>query len=62
MFKRIRPEFQCLEEYDQNSNVSKDKIRNPVFGRIGPEFPCLVDKVTFPMLKMIGREFQCLEG
>ena len=43
MFERIREEFQYLKEWDKNSsvwkdnknsNVSKDKIRILMFGRI----------------------------
>ena len=34
MFRRIREKFQCLEGKDKNSNVSKDKIRILMFGRI----------------------------
>ena len=33
-FGQIRPEFQCWEGYDQNSNVWKDKVRIPMFGKI----------------------------
>ena len=41
MFIRIGPEFQFLEEGDQNSTVSKNKIRIPTFERIRSEFQCL---------------------
>ena len=37
MFGRIRQEFECLQEEDQNSNVWNDKVRIPIFGRKGPE-------------------------
>ena len=38
MFGRITPEFQCLEGKGQNSRVSKDKTRIPMFGRRRSEF------------------------
>ena len=38
MLEKIRPEFQCLERKGQNSNVWKDKVRIPMFGRIRSEF------------------------
>ena len=38
MFGRIRSEFQCLEGYGKNSNVWKDKDKNPMFGGIKREF------------------------
>ena len=41
MFGRIRPEFQCLKGYNQNSNVWKNKGRIPMFGMIRTEFQCL---------------------
>ena len=60
MFSKIGPEFQCLEGYDQNSNVSKKRGRNPVLERIRSEYQCLQkwgqysnvrkDKVRIPML------------
>ena len=40
MLGRIRSEFVCLEGLGQNSNVSKDKVRIPMFERIGQEFQC----------------------
>ena len=33
MFGRIRSEFQFLEGKGQNSNVWKDKVRIPMFGK-----------------------------
>ena len=38
MFGKIRSKFQCLDGLGQNSNVWKDKVRIPMFERIGPEF------------------------
>ena len=35
MFGRIRYEFQCLEGWNKNSNVWKDKRRIAIFGRVG---------------------------
>ena len=32
------PEFQCLEGQDKNSNVWKDRVRIPMFIKIGLEF------------------------
>ena len=32
MYGRITQEFKCLERWDKNSNVSKDKIRMLLFG------------------------------
>ena len=40
MLGRIGSEFQCLTKYGQNFNVRKDKIRIPMFNKIGPEFQC----------------------
>ena len=60
MFTKIGPEFQYLDGYDQNSNVSKERGRNPVLERIRSEYQCLQkwrqysnvrkDKVRIPML------------
>ena len=60
MFTKIGPEFQYLERNDQNSNVSKERGRNPVLERIRSEYQCLQkwgqysnvrkDKVRIPML------------
>ena len=41
MFTKIGPEFQYLDGYDQNSNVSKERGRNPVLERIRSEYQCL---------------------
>ena len=41
MFGKISPAFQCLETYDENSNVSKDKAKIPMIGRIRSEVQCL---------------------
>ena len=38
MFEGIRPEFQCLEGYRQNSNVWKERDRILMFGGIRREF------------------------
>ena len=38
IFKRIRPELQCLKEKGKNSNVWKDNVRIPTFGRRGSDF------------------------
>ena len=60
MFTKIGPEFQYLEGYDQNSNVSKergqksnvrkDKIRIPMFTKMWAVFKFRKDKVRIPML------------
>ena len=38
MLGRIRSEFQYLQKLGQNASVRKDKIRIPMFKKIGPEF------------------------
>ena len=38
MFGQIRPEFQCLDNEDQNSNDWTDKARVPMFAQIRSEF------------------------
>ena len=68
----MRPEFQSLKEYDQNSSVSEDKARIPIFIKIGSVLQCLEEKdnnskvwknrARMPMFIKIGQEFQCLEG
>ena len=41
MFGGIRPEFQSLKGYGQNSSVWKEKDKIPMFGKIRTEFQCL---------------------
>ena len=41
IFRRIRPEYRWFEGSGQNFNVSDDKVRFPMFGRIGPKFQSL---------------------
>ena len=41
MFGRIRPEFQSLDVYAQNSNVRANKAGNSMFGRRRTEFQCV---------------------
>ena len=36
MFGKIRSVFECLEGLGQESNVWKDKVGIPMFGRIWP--------------------------
>ena len=57
----IRSEIQCLEGLGQNSHLSNDKVRIPVFGRIRSEFQCL-DKKRIAVFGRIRSEFVCLEG
>ena len=38
VFKRIRPDCQCLVGNSTNSNLWKDTVRIIMFGKIGPEF------------------------
>ena len=40
MLGRIRSEFQYLQKWGQNSNASKDKVRIPIFTKMGAEFQC----------------------
>ena len=42
MLGRIRSEFQYLQTWGQNSNASKDKVRIPIFTKMGAEFPCKI--------------------
>ena len=58
MFGRIRKELQCFKGYGYNSNIWKDKVRIPVFGRIGPDFQCLEKYVQIPVFGRTGQEFQ----
>ena len=44
MVERNGPEFQCLKGNGWNSNVQKERARNPMLERIGPEFQCLKEK------------------
>ena len=48
---KIRPEFQCLEQYNENSKVYKNRARFPMLERIGPQVQCLQwkDKITIPL-------------
>ena len=41
MLGKIGSEFQCLERSGQNSNVWKDMVIIPKFGRIGKELQFL---------------------
>ena len=41
VFRRIGPEFQCLEAEDQKSNVQKDKATIRKFRMIRSRFQCL---------------------
>ena len=38
----------------------KDKIRMPMFTKVGAAFHCYKDKITIPMFNKIGAEFHCL--
>ena len=38
MFGQIRSEFHGVERKGLNSNVWKDEVRIPTFGRMRPEF------------------------
>ena len=58
MLVRIRSEFQYLQKWGQNSNASKDKIRIPIFTKMGAEFHVRKDMVRFAMFTKIGPEFQ----
>ena len=51
MFTKIGPEFQYLDGYDQNSNVSKERGRNPVLERIRSEYQCLQKWGQYLMLE-----------
>ena len=41
MVARIRSEFYCLEQWDKNSSVWKNKRGILMYGRITQEFKCL---------------------
>ena len=56
MFGKIKSEFPCFKGEGQNSNVSRDKTRNPLFVR-----SVWKDKVRILMLGRISSEFQCLD-
>ena len=65
-------QVQFLEGLGQNSNVWKDKVRIPIFGRMGPKFQglkeqdqkwsFLKDKNRIPMFERTRPEIQCLQG
>ena len=44
MLLEIGPEFHCLEGYDKNSNVWKNKIRILMLIEIGPDYQSLILK------------------
>ena len=53
----IGQEFQCLEGYDQTSNVFEGEVRIPMSGRRGPEFQFLKDRTRIAMFERKGEEF-----
>ena len=53
MFERIRPDYQCLVGYSQNSSVWKDTVRIIMFWK---------DRARIPTFGTIRQQFQCLEG
>ena len=62
------PEIHCLEGYDKNSNVWKNKIRIPMLTEIGSDYQSLegkdknstVYRARIPVSGTIRKEFQCL--
>ena len=50
MLERIGPEFQCLKEKGWNSDVKKDRDRNPALKK---------DRVGILMFEKIGPKFEC---
>ena len=70
MLGRIRSEFQYLQKWGQNSNASKDKVRIPIFTKMGAEFQCKEgygqscnvhkNRARIPVLERTRQEFQCV--